>query len=168
MHPPDSDEADRSGNCVGHVIFQVLKVGLIPQCWFWDCKSPPHPKAKWMHLGNRRNSIAGSQALDFSHTLGFKSSSYQLHIPFQTTDNIPEWNQEFEKHCIRTCSISTFLFYFYLTFKRHFLLLSNPKRKKTRFGVPPFSLLPPCMHGCIEGLFTPLEENWLLVGKSLD
>jgi hypothetical protein len=35
-----------------------------------------------------------------------------------------------------------FLVLFLLDLQENFLLLSNPKVKKTRFGVPPFSLLP--------------------------
>lgn len=40
--------------------------------------------------------------------------------------------------------MNTFSVYFYLTFKGMFLLLSNPKGKKTGFGVPPCGLPPAC------------------------
>lgn len=126
---------------MGHVVFHDLEIGLIPQSG-WDCKGPSHPRAKLLYLENR-NSTAGSQALNISHTLGFKSSSYQQLIPFQTADNIPELDLEFKEHCIRTCSICTFLFYFYLTFKRIFLPLSNLKKRKQDLESLLFSSLQP-------------------------
>lgn len=108
-----------------------------------------------LYLENR-NSTAGRQAPDISHTLGFKSSSYQQLIPFQTADNVPELDLEFEEHCIRTCSICTFLFYFYLTFKRIFLPLSNLKKRKQDLESLLFSSLqPPVQAGIAYNDFCP-------------
>lgn len=103
-------------------------------------------------LGYRRDSEAGSQVPDFSHTLDFQPSPYQLHIPSQRLITFLS-----DSRHAQTCSLSTFLFYFYLTFKRIILLYLTPKKK--RFGVPPFSLLPLVYTGSHAMTFLPIRGN---------
>lgn len=110
--------------------------------------------------GYRRDSEAGSQVPDFSHTLGLHPSPYQLHIPSQTLITFLS-----DTRHVQPRSLSTFLFYFYLTFRR-IILLSNPKKRKDLGSLPfPSSLL--CLQDYIQWLSFPLEENRCRVDERL-
>lgn len=137
----------------GSCDFSGPAVSLFPHGWFPECKKPTRLQGQVDELGYRRSSEARSQVPDFSHTLGFQPLPYQLHILSRTLITFQS-----DTRRVQPCSPSTVLFYFYLTFKRILLLLSNPKRRKD-LGSLPFSSSLLCKQDYIQWLSFPLEEN---------